>query len=370
MKYGVFLPNGSNGYIISRASPVYVPTYEHNLAVTLEAERQGLDFVLSMMKYRGFGGEVGFWDECLETFTLMAALAANTSRIGLFPSVTLLAHHPAIVARMIATIDDVSGGRCGLNIVTGWNKPEYTQMGVWRGDEYYDQRYEYAREYLTVLKTLWRDGRVTHRGRFVTIEDCVSLPRPKHEIPIVCAGMSPKGIEFTAELGDHNFVMCSRSQLTEIVRNVKATSARHGRNPGTYALFHVISAPTDAEADAQAEAILAGADPVAIGNMIASAQLDTNRGGTSDLLKSGLAKSIDEGNMAFLGIPVVRGSYRRVAAELDAIAEQTGVDGILFSFPDFVQGIRDFGEKVAPHLTTAKPTGTGTLFGRPRAPAG
>ena len=68
-----------------------------------EAERQELDFVLSMMKYRGFGGQTGYWDACLETFTLMAGLAAATSRIGLFPSVTLLAHHPAVCARMVAT---------------------------------------------------------------------------------------------------------------------------------------------------------------------------------------------------------------------------------------------------------------------------
>jgi pyrimidine oxygenase len=348
MKYGVFLPNGSNGYIISKASPTYVPTYEHNLAITLEAERQDLNFVLSMMKYRGFGGEVRFWDECLESFTLMAALAAATTKIGLFPSVTLLAHNPALIARMISTIDDVSGGRCGLNIVTGWNKPEYVQMGAWRGDEYYDQRYEYAREYLTVLKTLWRDGRCTYAGKFLKFDDCVVLPQPKHEIPIVCAGQSPKGVAFTAEMGDHNFVMCSRSELARIVANVKQAAGANRRKVGT-----------DAQARDQAEAILAGADPAAIGNMIASAMLDTNRGGTADLLKSGLAKSIDEGNMAYLGIPVVYGSPKRVAEQLDAIADETGVDGILFSFPDFVQGIRDFGEKVAPYLSSAKPSGGG-----------
>jgi len=120
-------------------------------------------------------------------------------------------------------------------------------------------------------------------------------------------------------------------------------------------LFHVNSAETDAIAKARADAILAGADPVAIGNVISSAMLDTNKGDTSDLLRSGLSKSVDEGNMAFLGVPVVHGCYRRVAAELDSIKDETGVDGILFSFPDFVQGIRDFGEKVAPHLMSARP---------------
>ena len=95
---------------------------------------------------------------CLESFTRMAGLAANTQSIGIIPTVTLLSQHPAYVARMIATLDDMSGGRCGLNIVTGWNKPEYTQMGLWRGDEYYERRYEYAAEYLQILQELWRTG--------------------------------------------------------------------------------------------------------------------------------------------------------------------------------------------------------------------
>jgi len=62
-----------------------------------------------MMKFRGFAGETGHWDACLESFSLMSALAAVTNRIGLFPSVTLLARHPAYVARIMATLDDISG---------------------------------------------------------------------------------------------------------------------------------------------------------------------------------------------------------------------------------------------------------------------
>src|SRR5690349_14745047 len=107
MKFGVFLPNGSNGYIMSSAIPPYLPTWELNKETTLEAERQGLDFVLSMMKFRGFGGATGHWDACLESFTLAGALASITSHIGLIPTVTILALHPAYVARMVATLDDV-----------------------------------------------------------------------------------------------------------------------------------------------------------------------------------------------------------------------------------------------------------------------
>jgi pyrimidine oxygenase len=348
MKFGVFLPNGSNGYIPSTASPRYLPTFEHNLSITLEAERQGLDFVLSMMKYRGFGGESGYWDSCLESFTLMAGLAAATKTIGLFPSVTLLAHHPALCARMVATIDDISGGRCGLNIVTGWNKPEYVQMGLWPSDAHYERRYELAADYLSIVKALWRDGRVTHHSEWYDLDDCSCQPFPGRELPIVCAGQSPKGVEFTAAMGDHNFVMAHPSRLRAIVDNVKAQAAQHGRTVGTYALLGLVIAPTDAEARHIAEDIVAGADQGAIANILASAAMDTNVGGTADRMKEALSLPIEEGNIAFMSFPVIAGSPATVAARLDEIAADTGVDGMLFSWPDFVPGVRDFGEQVRP----------------------
>jgi pyrimidine oxygenase len=350
VKFGVFLPNGSNGYIPTTASPRYLPTFAHNLEISLEAERQGLDFVLSMMKYRGFGGESGYWDACLETFTLMAGLAAATSTIGLFPSVTLLAHHPALCARMIATIDDISGGRCGLNIVTGWNKPEYEQMGLWPGDAHYERRYELAADYLTIVKALWRSGHVTHRSDFYDLEDCRMEPFPGRELPIVCAGQSPKGVAFTAAMGDHNFVMAHPARLRAIVEAVKAKAADHGRQVGTYALLGLIIAGTDAEAQGQAERIVAGADRGAIANILASAAMDTNVGGTSDRMKEALSLPVEEGNIAFMSFPVVAGSPATVAARLDEIAEDTGIDGMLFSWPDFVPGIRAFGQKVLPRM--------------------
>lgn len=350
MKFGVFLPNGSNGYIPSCAAPRYLPTFAHNKAIAVEAERQGLDFVLSMMKYRGFGGETGYWDACLESFTLMAGLAEATSRIGLFPSVTLLAHHPALCARMVATIDDISGGRCGLNIVTGWNRPEYTQMGLWRGDEYYERRYEYAAEYLSIVRELWRVGRATHHGTYFDLEDCSVAPFPGRDLPIVCAGQSPAGVAFTAAHGDHNFVMAHPSRLKSIVEHVGREADRHGRRVGTYALLGLVVATTDAEARRIAEGIIAGADQGAIANILASAATDTNVGGTSDRMREALDLPLEDGNIAFMGFPVVHGSPATVAAKLDDIAAATGIDGMLFSWLDFVDGVRVFGEQIMPRL--------------------
>lgn len=350
MKFGIFLPNGSNGYIPSAGSPVYLPTFQHNLDISLEAERQGLDFVLSMMKFRGFGGDTGYWDSCLESFTLMAAIAAATEKVGLFPSISILSQHPAVVARMVATIDDISSGRCGLNIVTGWNKPEYTQMGMWPGDDYYGRRYEYADEYVTVLKGLWQGGGFSHHGEFFQLDDCVVNPTPSGQIPLVSAGQSDNGRAFVAKHADHQFVLTDKSSLASSVRDVREKAKTYDRSVGIYALFHMIIGDSDAQAQEQVDHIVAHADRGAIGNIIGSATLDTNKGGTSDTLKAALEKSVEEGNMAFMGIPVIHGSEETVAAKIEEIAADTDVDGLLFSWPDFVDGCRRFGQNIKPRL--------------------
>ena len=350
MRFGVFLPNGRNGYILSKAAPLYMPTYKHNLEITLEAERQGLDFVLSMIKFRGFGGETHFWDGCLDSINLTSALAAATTKIGLIATISLLTTHPAVAARMIATLDDISGGRGGLNIVTGWNKPEYAQMGLWPGDHYFERRYEFAREYLGILRSLWRTGHVDHLSEFFQLTDCVCEPQPSREIPIVCAGQSPSGVRFTAELGDHNFVMSSKNGLKKITERLGEVAAGLGRNVGTYALFVIVAAETDAEAHAQANRILEGADTEAIAGVIGSAALDPVTGGTSDRLKETLSMPLDEGNMAFLSFPALIGSYQSVAQQMDAIEAECGIEGMLLTFPDFVRGVRDFGTRIRPLL--------------------
>ena len=87
--------------------------------------------------------------------------------------------------------------------------------------------------------------------------------------------------------------------------------------------------------------------------MISSAQLDTNKGGTSEGWLTSLDRSLEEGNSAFTTIPVIHGSPLTVAMKLDEIAEKTGADGFMFSWNDFEIGIRAFGQEVLPHLRCA-----------------
>ena len=153
-----------------------------------------------MIKLRGFGGKSEFWDHNLESFTLMAGLAAVTKRIQLYASVAVLTIPPAIVARMASTIDSISGGRFGVNIVSGWAKMEYEQMGLWPGEAHFAKRYDYSTEYVTILRELWEKGSSDFKGQYFQMEDCKLSPRPQADMKIVCAGQSPRGMEFGADL--------------------------------------------------------------------------------------------------------------------------------------------------------------------------
>ena len=349
MQLGIFIPIGNNGWMMSKTAPQYMPSFELNRQVAEKAEAAGYEFLLSMVKLRGFGGETEFWDHNLESFTLMAGLAAVTKKIQLYASVAIPTMNPAIVARMASTIDDISGGRFGINIVSGWNQSEYVQMGVWPGDWYYERRYEYSTEFVKVMQDLWRDGRSDLKGEFFTMEDCLLSPRPKAgKVPLVCAGQSDAGMDFCATYGDYQFIIGTGD--FDVVRNdaarLRAAADKTGRDVGVYVLFQITMGETDAAAQAKWDRYRDGADLGAIGFMTGQANLDTS-GAT--------AEKIIEMKGAFnLNIGPIVGSHATVAERLDEVAAIPGVKGVMCVFDDYPVATQEFGERVMPLMASRK----------------
>ena len=107
--------------------------------------------------------------------------------------------HPAVFAKMAATMDDVAGGRMGFNIVSAGNKGEYTQMGLWP-ENFEEYRYEYCEEWVTAVKRLWTEDNVTMDGKYFKLDECQSWPHPVQSLPpIVCATTSERGWQFVAQ---------------------------------------------------------------------------------------------------------------------------------------------------------------------------
>jgi pyrimidine oxygenase len=351
MDIGVFLPIGNNGWLISTTSPQYKPSFDLNRAIVEKAERYGFDFALSMIKLRGFGGPSEFWDYNLESFTLMAGLAAVTSRIQLYASVAVLTLPPPIVARMATTIDSISGGRFGVNLVTGWQKAEYDQMGLWPGQIHFERRYDYLAEYVTVLRELWTAGRSDFKGDYFTMEDCRLSPRPSRPIPLVCAGQSDKGMAFAARHGDINF--CAAEGLNTplmcapTVARLRAETARTGRDVGAYLLCMVIADETDAAAMAKWEHYCEGVDIEALAWQSEQAGADT-KAATYSTAKRMTGVGAAEAGKLPTRIGRMIGSYASVARMLDELATIEGVAGLMLTFDDFVIGMEQFGHRIQP----------------------
>ena len=353
MEIGIFLPIAKGGFIMSRNVPPTWPTWELNRDVTLKCEAMGFEFALSMVKFRGFGGQTEYWDYALDSFTLTAALAPITSKIQLFPSVTNLSLHPAVAARMAATIEAVCPGRFGLNIVSGWYKEEFNQMGLWPGDIHFNSRYDYADEYVTILNELWSTGKSNFKGKYFTMNEAEIKPKPSTKIPLVCAGQSERGVRFTAEKGDRNFIIAGGNindidedikKIRSITSSLQAQAAKLGRKCGTIGLFNIIAADTDAQAHKRFDHIVEGADEKAIATLVGQAELDKSDGMSASLKKKSM----------FMGLPTLVGSHATIAKYLDRIYDEAKVDATMFAFPDFVHDLDSFKVDILPKLESRR----------------
>lgn len=347
IEMGVFIPIGNNGWLISTTAPQYMPSFELNKQIVQKAEAYGFDFALSMIKLRGFGGKSEFWDHNLESFTLMSALAAVTSKIKLYASAAILTLPPGIVARMATTIDSVAPGRFGVNIVTGWQSAEYSQMGMWPGDAYFGYRYDYATEYVQVMRDLWKHGVSNFKGKHFQMEDCKLSPRPKDGVKVIAAGQSGRGIEFASKHADVNFALgagintpTTYGQATS--RLVEAAD-KVGRDVGSYVLFMVIADETDEAAQAKWRLYNEGADEDALSWMKAESSKDTKADTHATATKLGLREGAVNLNMGTL-----IGSYEKIAMMLDDAAGISGTKGIMLTFDDFLEGVENFGQKIQP----------------------
>ncbi len=347
MDIGVFIPIGNNGWLISTTSPQYKPSFELNREIVQRAEQYGLDFALSMIKLRGFGGPSEFWDYNLESFTLMAGLAAVTRRIKLFASVAVLTIPPPIVARMAVTIDSIAPGRFGINIVSGWHGAEYAQMGLWPGEKFFGIRYDYSTEYVQVMQELWETGRSDFKGKHFSMDDCRLLPKPSGKIEIVCAGQSERGMRLTAELGDYNFCLGSGLNTPAAVAPLNAqlieAARRSGRDVGAYVLFMVIADETDEAAMAKWTHYKSGTDREALSWMSDQAHADPGASAQSTAKSISLPESAINFNMGTLV-----GSYETIARLLDEAAAVPGTKGLMLTFDDFLIGLEQFGQRIQP----------------------
>ena len=344
LELGVFLPIGNNGFLMSKTSPQYPPTFQLNKQISLLAENFGFDFVFSMSKWRGFGGPTRFWDTTLESLSLMTGLAAVTSRIGLIATVQPLLFPPAVAAKMAATADDISNGRLGLNIVAGSFLDEYDQMGI-LPPNYAADRYRYAREWLHVVKRLWSEESVTFDGEWFHMRDCRSGPHPiqKPHPFLICSGTSDEGFRFAAEEGNYSFVGGVTPEHTkQLSRRMKEIAAECGREIKAATTLLPVLDETLAGAERQWQYIQDGADTEALANLTSYFVNDSRPSSKGRVEK--MERSVCYTGRIVLGTPAM------LADLIEELVVDAGVDSIQFLWPDYIKGLKQFHAEVMPLL--------------------
>ena len=193
---------------------------------------------------------------------------------------------------------------------------------------------------MTILRELWSTGVSDFKGQFFQLDECQCKPLPTRELPVVCAGQSGRGLQFTAELGDRNFVIGGIDKLKEISAKLTAAASKVNRRVGTIALNNVFAAETDEAAQAYFDHIVDGADEGALRTITGQAELDDSEG---------MSRSLKEKAM-FMGLPTVVGSYETIANYFDQIAAETGVAAVMLAFPDFRKDLDNFEQHIWPRL--------------------
>jgi pyrimidine oxygenase len=356
VEFGVFLPVGQGGFIVSTNRPPTPASYAYNRQVTRLAEDLGLGFVISQARWRGFGGPSGHNDVTLESITTSAGLAEATRRIKIFCTIHTMAFHPAVAAKMVATLDELSGGRAGVNLVAGSNPIDHGQMGIYRGLEH-AELYEVADEWLTVANRLWTEDRVDFAGKHYRLIDCMSNPKPvqKPRPPILCAATSDTGLRFTLDYADASLV--NGLDVEDLKRNsvrAKQIAAEMGRRARTVGLVMLVAGETDEDAQARVRHFNAGADIEALAARAWEFSQSAKEWSRDEAVRRENLKNFPDGRTpAAITRNAVVGSVDSLVRGIADIVEGGQFDWLGFYFADYIADLEVFGRQVLPRLVDA-----------------
>lgn len=336
-------------------------TFDYNLALVQKAEELGFELAFSRSQWLPKGGYDG--EASIDAFVALGAMAAATKRIMLISTLHVLYGplHPLHIAKWGATLDHISKGRWGINIVTGHRTVEAEMFG--RQQIEHDKRYAMAGELFDVVNSLWGETEnLTYEAKVAKngwqIENAWITPKPLYGRPIlVNATGSAAGIDFAAKYSDLIFITSpggahiesALETLPAHIATIKEAAKAVGRKIKTLINPIIISRDTPEEAEAYADSIAEGS-----GGSLGSSKFNNNanayksdahgwRGRKDPSHKQGRNLG---GNIEIIGSP------EQVVAQIKAL-HKTGVDGIQMNFYDFAPDLDYFGQKILPLLKIA-----------------
>jgi FMNH2-dependent dimethyl sulfone monooxygenase len=296
-------------------------SFQFAIDVLQKAERLGFETTLIAERFLG---------PDLEAWITAGAIARETKTIEIMPAVHPGIVTPQVVAKMAATLDRISGGRCAINLVNGWWKDEFNLFGNGTWLEREDARYRRMDEFLQVMKGLWTQDTFSLQGEFYHV-DAGSLPtKPCQQPhpPLYTGSRSPVAKDIVARLCDVMFVLVRPEHrkfeqnfklIADDIADMDRRAHSHGRTLRYGINCHVICADTVEAAQAEAD------------------QLEANK---SDWISGLIAKALGGG---LIGTP-------EVIAERIKRYEALGVECLMLTFHPMIEGMERFAAEVMPLL--------------------
>lgn len=330
------------------------PTWTNCLAAARLADDAGLEAIVPIARWKGYldGKPDHPSNEVLDVFTWAAGLAQATRYSSVLATSHAPTMHPLVVAKQCATIDAISGGRAALNIVGGWNRREFDMFGIDLLE--HDQRYVYLEEWLQLLRRLWTcPGEFDYSSQYFRMKKAISRPRPiqPHGVPIMNAAQSPAGIRFSAknsQIGLLSLRGNSPAEWTPQVESYKRMAREEfGRDIQIWTNASAVLRDTTREAEdflryyseefVDAEALDSIMDTISAENNVSK--------GSPQL--AFMRKRMATG----AGYPLV-GDAEKIAEDLKAIS-RAGIDGVIMTWLDYIDGVKRFTQDVLPLLEQA-----------------
>ncbi|TCK39507.1 FMN-dependent oxidoreductase (nitrilotriacetate monooxygenase family) [Paraburkholderia sp. BL8N3] len=327
----------------------------------------------------------------------VSAMAAATRHLGFGVTVNLTYEEPYLLARRFSTLDHLSNGRIGWNIVTGYLESAAKAMGL-AGQIEHDERYDRAEEFLDVAYALWEGSweegavradraarvyadpakvkRIAHHGKYYDVEGYhLSEPSPQRTPVLFQAGSSGRGQAFAARHAECVFVsQQERGSLRKLVSGVRDALEREGRRRDDIRFFmgmSIVTAPTEREARDKYDDYVRYASPEAgLAHYASSSGIDFSRYAPNEpirYVKNNAIQSVMK-NLTAAGrertvadilsqelqlggrYPTLVGSASQVADELVSWVEDTGIDGFNLARTVTPECYRDFVDLVVPEL--------------------
>jgi FMNH2-dependent dimethyl sulfone monooxygenase len=352
LKLGTFCTNTiPNMTFVPEVLP---PTWKNTLAGALLADNAGLEAIVPIARWKGYLDDRPDHpsNNVLDVFAWAAGIAQATHYSAVFATSHAPTMHPLLVARLSATIDAISGGRFGLNVVGGWNRREFDMFGIELVE--HDQRYVYLEEWLRILRKLWTSPvEFDEDSKFFHMKKAISRPMPLQEggVPIMNAALSPTGMRFSAKNSQIGLISLHGNSPEEwrpqIENYKKMAREEFGRDIQLWTNTSVVQRETQKAADEYlhryAEEYL---DTEVLDSIMVTISKENNIPAGSQAL------AFMRRRMAIgAGHPMI-GTAQRIAEELEAIS-RAGIDGVIMTWVDYIDGMKRFAKDVLPLLEQA-----------------